>query len=102
MRDAATEKGLDWSQVKALLKAQAQDERDGGDGKRVNRIIEKADFASAYADMLGLGAAKMNENNFSPPDSVTAITGRTGDTGGADDDDAIPGFLRRGLQASAP
>lgn len=60
-RDTAKEKGIDWSQVKALLKAQIQDERD--DGKRVSRIIEKADFAAAYADMLGL--AKMNKNNFS-------------------------------------
>lgn len=61
LRDAATAKGLDWSQLKALLKAQIQDERDeAGDGKRVKRIVEKAEFASAYADMLGL--ANMNEN----------------------------------------
>jgi len=63
LRDAATEKGLDWSQVKALLKAQIQDERDGSDGKRVRKIVEKADFATAYAEMLGL--ANMNENIFS-------------------------------------
>lgn len=67
LREAATEKGIDWSQVKALLKAQIQDERDG-EGKRVGRILEKADFASAYADMLGFG--KMNENNFSSPPAV--------------------------------
>ena len=43
-----------------------QDERDGkGGGKRVRRIVEKAEFASAYADMLGL--ANMNEENFSSP-----------------------------------
>lgn len=66
LRDAATAKGLDWSQLKALLKAQVQDERDGkGGGKRVRRIVEKAEFASAYADMLGL--ANMNEENFSSP-----------------------------------
>lgn len=59
LRDVATEKGLDWSQIKALLKAQVQDER-AGDDKRVGRIIERAEFASAYADMLGLGS-KMNE-----------------------------------------
>lgn len=64
LREVATAKGLDWSQVKALLKAQIQDERDdAGDGKRVRRIVEKAEFASAYADMLGLGL--MNEDNFS-------------------------------------
>lgn len=51
----------DWSQFKALVKAQVQDERDGsGEGKRVKKIIERADYASAYADMLGFG--KMNEN----------------------------------------
>ena len=67
LRDAATAKGLDWSQVKALVKAQVQDERDeNGDGKRVKRIVEKAEFASAYADMLGL--ANMNEENFSAED----------------------------------
>lgn len=66
LRDAASKKGLDWSQIKALLKAQIEDERDGrGDGKRVNRLIEKADFACAYAGMLGLG--NMNEKNISPP-----------------------------------
>lgn len=48
LRDAATAKGLDWSQLKALMKAQIQDERDdAGDGRRVKRIIEKAEFASA-------------------------------------------------------
>jgi hypothetical protein len=64
LREDATAKGFDWSQIKALLKAQIQDERD--DGHRVKRIIEKADFATAYADMLGLG--KVNENKcFSTP-----------------------------------
>jgi hypothetical protein len=62
LRDAATEKGLDWSQLKALLKAQIQDERDGK--HRVGRIIEKADFACSYAELLGLNS-KMNENNIS-------------------------------------
>lgn len=63
LRDMATDRGLDWSQIKALVKAQVQDERSG-DNKRVQRIIEKAEFASAYADMLGL-SEKVNENNFS-------------------------------------
>jgi hypothetical protein len=62
LRDAATEKGLDWSQLKALLKAQIQDERDGK--HRVGRIVEKADFACSYAEMLGLNS-KMNEKNIS-------------------------------------
>lgn len=59
-REAATAKGFDWSQIKALLKAQAQDERDGGD-KYVRRIIERAEYASSYAAQLGL----MNENKYS-------------------------------------
>lgn len=62
LRDAATEKGLDWSQLKALLKAQIQDERDGK--HRVGRIVEKADSACSYAEMLGLNS-KMNEKNIS-------------------------------------
>lgn len=66
LRDVATAKGLDWSQVKALLKAQVQDELDeDGSGKRVRKIVERAEFASAYADMLGLG--NLNENNYSEP-----------------------------------
>ena len=52
LRDVATEKGFEWSQIKALLKAQVQDERDGKD--RVAAILEKASYAAAYADMLGL------------------------------------------------
>lgn len=57
LRDAATDKGFDWSQIKALLKAQIQDERD--DKGRVADILEKASYAVAYADMLGLN---MNGN----------------------------------------
>lgn len=63
LRDLATAKGLEWSSVKGLLKAQIEDERDeSGDGKRVRKIVEKAEFASAYADMLGLN---INEESFS-------------------------------------
>jgi hypothetical protein len=81
LRDAATAKGLDWGQIKALLKAQVQDERDGGDGKRVNKIIDKAEFASTYADMLGMGRVKLNENNYSAADE----TGREGIINSASD-----------------
>lgn len=86
LRDAATAKGLDWSQLKALMKAQIQDERDdAGDGKRVKRIVEKAEFASAYADMLGL--ANMNEEKKIQPASYSEAKGR-GDAVGKTD--AIP------------
>ena len=73
LREKATAIGLDWSQIKALLKAQIQDERDETGGrKRVRKIIDKAEHASAYADMLGL--ANMNEKNFSA-DEFDADTG---------------------------
>ena len=53
MREAATAKGIDWSQLKALATADVADE-EKGDGKKVAKVVEKADFASAYADILGL------------------------------------------------
>lgn len=63
-RTMVADHGGDWSALKALLKAQIQDERDEtGDGKRVRKVMEKAEFATAYADMLGI--ADMNEGNFS-------------------------------------
>lgn len=75
LREKATAIGLDWSQIKALLKAQIQDERDETGGrKRVRKIIDKAEHASAYADMLGL--AKMNEENFSAGQSYADQKGR--------------------------
>lgn len=70
LREVVTANGGDWSQLKALLKAQVQDERDdAGDGKRVRKILDRADYANAYADMLGLGGANMNEENFSAPEA---------------------------------
>jgi len=63
IREVVTAGGGDWSALKALIKAQILDERDeSGDGKRVQKILDKADYSTAYADMLGL--AKMNEKNF--------------------------------------
>ena len=61
LRDVVAAAGGDWSQLKALIKAQIKDE-EAGDGKHVRKILEKADYAMAYADMLGLN---MNEDNFS-------------------------------------
>ena len=63
LRDVVAAAGGDWSQLKALIKAQIQDE-ETGDGKRVRKILDKAEYANAYADMLGLGGANMNEENF--------------------------------------
>ena len=65
LREVVTTAGGDWSQLKALVKAQIQDERDdAGDGKRVRKILNKADYATSYATLLGLGDANMNEKNF--------------------------------------
>lgn len=61
-REKVTAQGGDWSQVKALVKAMIQDERDESGGhKRVLAILHKADHALGYADMLGLG--NLNEKN---------------------------------------
>lgn len=73
LRDAATAKGLDWGQIKALAKAHVED-AEAGETKRVARIIEKAEYASSYAEMLRLqpdvievdaelNAPNLNENN---------------------------------------
>jgi hypothetical protein len=63
-RDVVAVNGGDWGALKALIKAHVEDENDEtGEGKRVQKIRDRADSTSAYADMLGL--ANMNENNFS-------------------------------------
>jgi hypothetical protein len=63
LRELVTAQGGDWSSLKALIKAQVQDERDeSGEQKRVRKILDRADYSTAYADMLGL--ANMNEKNF--------------------------------------
>lgn len=63
-RDVIASNGGDWSALKALIKAHVEDEHDdAGDGKRVKKILDKADSSNAYAEMLGL--ANMNEENFS-------------------------------------
>lgn len=63
-REVVTANGGEWSSLKALIKAQIEDERDdAGDGKRVRKILDKADFAAAYADMLGLNLNEENKNS---------------------------------------
>lgn len=75
-REVVTAQGGDWSALKALIKAQIQDERDEtGDGKRVKKILDKAEFATGYADMLGW--SKMNENNFSAGATTPSTHGRS-------------------------
>lgn len=73
-RKLAADNDLDWGVIKALIKAEVQDEQDEeGGSKRVARIIDKADCASAYADMLGLGSAE-EKNNFSSSQDGVAVT----------------------------
>lgn len=68
-RDMVSANGGDWSALKALLKAQIQDERDdAGDGKRVRKILEKAGLSEEYAELLGLG--NLNEQNFSQDEAA--------------------------------
>jgi hypothetical protein len=77
-RDIVADAGGDWSALKALIKAQIQDERDEtGNGKRVKKILEKAEFATGYADMLGW--SNMNEKNFSAGEDHDPITGEIHD-----------------------
>ena len=62
-RDVVASNGGDWGALKALIKAHVEDDNDEtGEGKRVQKILDKADSTSAYADMLGL--ANMNEKNY--------------------------------------
>lgn len=83
-RDVVASSGGDWSALKALIKAQIQDERDeAGDGKRVKKILEKAGFSTGYADMLGW--SNMNEKNFSDDDDYDLETGEILDNNRASD-----------------
>ncbi len=82
LRTVVTEAGGDWSQLKALIKAQVQDEQ-ADDPKRVERILEKADYAKIYADMLGLGRSNMNEENKSLQDGSEPIEAHNLDRAGS-------------------
>lgn len=83
-RDKVADSGGDWSALKALIKAQIQDERDEtGDGKRVKKILEKAGFSTGYAELLGW--SNMNEKNFSADDDFDPITGEFVDDNEASD-----------------
>lgn len=115
MAKAARDKGIDWAQFKKLVKARIEDSREGSD-KRVAAIIEKADFAASYADMLGF-ASNMNNQEKScssepeapkptqkpvqqsepEPASRTILREQlTASIAQADSDDLeIPDFLRR-------
>lgn len=63
--DLCREEGIAWTQLRGLLDAQAADDRDGG--KRVEKIVEKADFASSYADLLSGKDERKREIRSSEP-----------------------------------
>ncbi len=86
LRDDATAKGIDWSQVKGLVKALAQDERNG-DSKRVARLVEKADYASTYAKLLGL-SGDLNEKKYFGGESGSAAGEASASNQSATDDTA--------------
>ncbi|WP_260693911.1 hypothetical protein [Rhizobium leguminosarum] len=74
LRDVVAGAGGDWSALKALIKAQIQDERDEtSNGKRVKKILDKAGFSTDYASLLGW--SNMNEKNFSAGEEFDPITG---------------------------
>lgn len=54
--------GGDWAALKAVIKAEIQDE-DTGDGKKIGKVAEKAEWTRIYLDLLGI-APNMNEENF--------------------------------------
>jgi hypothetical protein len=98
MRDAARVKEVDWSKIKAILKAKILDEREGTD-KRIKALIEKTDNAAAYLDTLGIGSEKSFSRNDPPtatqsradkPSSLPAPTGRPPEI-----DLTLPPFLDR-------
>lgn len=73
-RDAAKEKGINWSQLKALLIAQIRDNRDGGD--RLTKLTEKFDLALTYADML-LNKNVAEHKNITPQSPAKEQTKET-------------------------
>lgn len=63
-REVVAAGGGDWSALKAVIKAEIQDEDDdAGDRKKIGKIVGKAEWTRIYADMLGLGGSNMNEKN---------------------------------------
>lgn len=99
LRDAATKKGFDWSQIKALAAADAADE-EAGDHRRVEKLISKADFACAYADMLGLRQDERKQEIRSSSKPAVPLASAAAPViakaaSQSDDLNDIPGFLRR-------
>lgn len=63
LRDVVTAQGGDWGALKALIKAEIQDEQnDTGERKKLRKVTDRAGFTTQYAEQLGLN---MNEFNNS-------------------------------------
>ena len=61
-REAVTAQGGDWGSLKALVKAEIQDDQDDtGERKRVTKVIERSAATAEYAELLGMN---MNEENY--------------------------------------
>lgn len=68
LRDAFTAQGGDWGALKALLKAEIQDEQDeSGERKKLRKITDRAEATTEYAERLGLN---MNEYFSSERDAA--------------------------------
>ena len=62
LRDTFTAQGGDWGALKALIKAEIQDEKDdSGERKKLRKVTDRAEATSEYAERLGLN---MNEHNY--------------------------------------
>lgn len=68
LRDTFTAQGGDWGALKALIKAEIQDEQDeSGERKKLRKVTDRAEATSEYADLLGL-----NMNEFFNSESEAA------------------------------
>lgn len=59
MREAFTAQGGDWGSLKALIKAECQDDQAEGERKKLRKVIDRSATTVEYADLLN-----MNEENF--------------------------------------
>ena len=72
-RELATEKQIEWSQLKAVLVAEARDNEDGG--KRLQKLADTADNRLSYAGMF-LKSQGPSENKIKLSDRPTSPDSR--------------------------
>jgi hypothetical protein len=72
-REVVSAGGGDWGALKAVIKAEIQDEDDeGGNNKKIGKIADKAEWTRIYLDMLGLGSNLNEKNSFAEGDDELA------------------------------